>query len=133
MLQGYLCVSEGVLCDLTRRLHLIRDDTTDEVWCSAPESRHQVVQLLLRTTTVTMRLRKKCGEFWGDGRGLRVRGRGGWESFFQGSEEHARVNGRLGNNQTTKTRSAGAPLKIHAQASTNHSSNSIQIEGFTFV
>lgn len=46
------------MSDLTRRLQLIRDDTTDEVGRSASESRHQVVQLLLRTTTGTVRFRK---------------------------------------------------------------------------
>lgn len=33
---------------LTSRLHFVRDDATDEVWGSAPENSHQVVELLLR-------------------------------------------------------------------------------------
>lgn len=33
---------------LTSRLYFVRDDTTDEVWGSAPENSHQVVELLLR-------------------------------------------------------------------------------------
>lgn len=35
-------------CGLTRCLHFIRDDATDEVWGCAPENSHQVVELLLR-------------------------------------------------------------------------------------
>lgn len=33
---------------LTSRLYFVRDDATDEVWGSAPENTHQVVELLLR-------------------------------------------------------------------------------------
>lgn len=38
--------------DLTRRFCFIWDDTTDEVRGGTSERRHQVVQLLLRTTAV---------------------------------------------------------------------------------
>lgn len=42
-----VCVVASVVC-LTRRFRFIRDDTTDEVRCSAPEDSHQVVELFLR-------------------------------------------------------------------------------------
>ena len=35
------------LWSFTRRLGLVGDDATDEVWCSGTKCRHQVVQLLL--------------------------------------------------------------------------------------
>lgn len=51
----YVCFywSIGVCVgDLTRRFCFIWDDTTDEVRGGTSERRHQVVQLLLRTTAV---------------------------------------------------------------------------------
>lgn len=56
--------------NLTRRLHFIRDDTTDEVGRSASEGRHQVVQLLLRATTGTVKTQSECA---GLGQGIGAR------------------------------------------------------------
>lgn len=79
-----------MLRDLTRRLQLIRDDTTDEVGRRTPEGRHQVVQLLLRATTGIVKTQE---QYAGLGQGT---GTGWVEVLYPGKGQSCREEGREG-------------------------------------